>query len=69
MSEKVPVNNDTRKHRAWAAAVSIMFTVAVSVAGACTAHYQTHPTSERCLPGTEHVKVKDGWACAPGAGQ
>lgn len=65
MTETVPVNNETRQVR-WVASTIAATTIAlILTVGGCQMHYQTHPDDSRCLPGTIHVKVNDGWACAP----
>lgn len=65
MTEPIPVDNQTRRVRWIASAIAATTSVLILTAGGCQMHYQTHPNDSRCLPGTVHVKVNDGWACAP----
>lgn len=65
MAEPIPVSNHTRQVR-WIASMIAGTTIAlILTVGGCQMHYQTHPDDSRCLPGTKHVKVQGGWACAP----
>ena len=65
MTEPIPVDNQTRRVRWIASAIAATTSVMILTVGGCQVHYQTHPNDSRCLPGTVHVKVADGWACAP----
>lgn len=65
MSDKVPVDNDTRQIRWIASSITITFCTLILTLGGCEMYTQTNPSSSRCLPGTTHVEVENGWACAP----
>ena len=65
MAEPIPVDNSTRQVRWIASMIAATTIVMILTVGGCQMHYQTHPDDSRCLPGTTHVKVNDGWACAP----
>ena len=65
MTEPIPVDNSTRQVRWIASAIAATTIVMILTVGGCQMHYQTHPDDSRCLPGTTHVKVSSGWACAP----
>ena len=68
MTEPIPVDNSTRQVRWVTAMIAATTSVLILTVGGCQMHYQTHPDDSRCLPGTTHVKVADGWACAPEGG-
>lgn len=65
MTERIPVNNETRQLRWLVSTIAATTITLILTAGGCQMHYQTHPDDSRCLPGTVHVEVNDGWACAP----
>lgn len=68
MTEPIPVDNSTRQVRWVTAMIAATTSVLILTVGGCQMHYQTHPDDSRCLPGTVHVTVNDGWACAPEEG-
>lgn len=68
MTEPIPVDNSTRQVRWVTAMIAATTSVLILTVGGCQMHYQTHPDDSRCLQGTVHVKVNDGWACAPEGG-
>lgn len=65
MTEKVPVDNETRQFRAGVAGIAITIISIFFAFAGCEAHSHTNPPASRCLYGTILVKVDSGWGCAP----
>lgn len=65
MSQKIPVDNDTRQIRAVSAAIATTIICMFFAFAGCEAHSQKNPPASRCLQGTTLVEFNSGWGCVP----